>query len=231
LQFNRLIIPAAALHALIFFKIIAAVPIAHAERAAPPSVAQSSATIRVGERSKDFKLTDLTGHVHQLTQLRGKAVVLFFTGVGCPIARESLPKLKMLRERYNENGIQFLIVDSAYNDERSDLITEMKEFSADPIPVAMDQTQEVARTFGADRTGMVAVVSLSTRTLMYRGAIDDQMVEGGKKPQARALYLQNALTQLIADRPVEVAETLTHGCLINFRPMKEAKLPAGSSLQ
>ncbi|HTH46004.1 MAG TPA: redoxin domain-containing protein, partial [Candidatus Limnocylindria bacterium] len=45
----------------------------------------------------DFNLLDLRGRNHELHRAEGKAVVLFFTGNGCPVARQSIEKLQALR--------------------------------------------------------------------------------------------------------------------------------------
>src|SRR5215831_18782199 len=42
----------------------------------------------------NFSLLDLRGQNQQLRRVDNKAVVLFFTGNGCPIARQSIGKLK-----------------------------------------------------------------------------------------------------------------------------------------
>ena len=48
----------------------------------------------------NFNLLDLSGRNHELRRAVGKAVVLFFTGTGCPIARQSVSKLLKLHERF-----------------------------------------------------------------------------------------------------------------------------------
>ena len=46
----------------------------------------------------NFNLVDLQGRNHELRRAEGKIVVLFFTGNGCPIARQSVAKLKALQD-------------------------------------------------------------------------------------------------------------------------------------
>jgi peroxiredoxin len=41
----------------------------------------------------NFALLDSSGKLHELRRLEAKAVVLFFTANGCPVARQSAPKL------------------------------------------------------------------------------------------------------------------------------------------
>ena len=48
----------------------------------------------------NFALLDDQGKNHELHRADGRAVVLFFTGVGCPVARKSAGKLLELKKRF-----------------------------------------------------------------------------------------------------------------------------------
>src|SRR5581483_3446024 len=50
------------------------------------------------EETPNFTLLDYNGKVHELHRADGKAVVLFFTELGCPIARKNSPKLVQLKQ-------------------------------------------------------------------------------------------------------------------------------------
>src|SRR5262245_55857124 len=61
-----------------------------------------------GEREvANFALLDATGKLHELRRQEGKAVVLFFTANGCPVARQSAPKLNGLAQRFGDRGVTF----------------------------------------------------------------------------------------------------------------------------
>ena len=45
----------------------------------------------------NFALLDQRGRLHELRRMNGRAVVLFFTANGCPVARQSASKLNALR--------------------------------------------------------------------------------------------------------------------------------------
>ena len=75
----------------------------------------------------NFNLLDLNGRNHELRRAEGKAVVLFFTGNGCPIARQSVSKLKRLRERFGHD-VTFWIVNTYANDSLSDCRKEFENF-------------------------------------------------------------------------------------------------------
>ncbi len=81
-----------------------------------------------------------------------------------------------------------------------------------PFPYVRDDSQQVARAFGAVCTPHVFVFDKS-RTLAYEGRIDDNW----KDPSGvRARDLQNALDDLLADRPVRVRQANPMGCSIKW---------------
>src|SRR5262245_43186011 len=92
--------------------------------AAGPALALSP-----GDRVDHFRLLDHSGASHELYYLSdAKAVVLMTYGIGCPIARQALPALKALRERYQAQGVEFLLLDSNLQDDRDAIAKEVGEF-------------------------------------------------------------------------------------------------------
>jgi peroxiredoxin len=177
----------------------------------PPSLA--------GEPSKevaDFALLDFRGRYYHLKQTDAKAVVLFFTGNGCTVARQSIPKLRKLRERFQAEGVTFWMVNSVSGDDRESIEKEAWEFHTRGIPVLIDDTQGVAAMLGVSRTATVVLIETGGWTVLYQGAIDDQLVEGSQKPQPAEKFLENALTAFLAGKPLEKAKTAVRGCLISF---------------
>src|SRR5438552_1485801 len=141
-----------------------------------------SAPPRSGE-VLNFALLDHRGRMHELRRIGGKAVVVFFTANECPIARQSASKLRKLREAFSERGVSVFMVNSSLADDRKSISQEMSELGAWHLPVLKDDTQGVARHLGVKRTGETMAISTKDWTIFYRGAIDDQMVEGAQKPQ------------------------------------------------
>src|SRR5262249_40427853 len=72
----------------------------------------------------DFVLLDQKGRAHELARLDGKAVVVFVTGNGCPLARQSVPALKELRKAYFERGVTFWMLDANLQDDRASIAKE-----------------------------------------------------------------------------------------------------------
>ncbi|RYF29818.1 MAG: redoxin domain-containing protein, partial [Comamonadaceae bacterium] len=73
-------------------------------RGPPPPVPASTQGVA------DFSLLDQEGRHHQLKRYAGsRAVVVFVHGVGCNIARDSLPALRALREQFTVRESDFLM--------------------------------------------------------------------------------------------------------------------------
>jgi peroxiredoxin len=175
----------------------------------------SGKTVRVDE-TPDFALLDFRGREYRLRRTDAKAVVLFFTATGCPVAEQSFARLKALQKKYDREGIRLWLIDSNTADDRAALQKQAQEFRLTNLPLLQDETQGVAAMLGVKRTGTVIAIETRNWSVFYRGAIDDQMVEGAQKPQATVNYLADALDAFLANKKVEVAETNARGCIISF---------------
>ncbi len=164
----------------------------------------------------NFALLDQRGRMFELRRSNANAVVLFFTMNGCPVARQSASKLDALRDRYAERGVEVFMINSSTGDDRSSINKEMRELKTPYLPVLKDDTQGVARHLGARRTGEAVAISTKDWTVFYRGAIDDQMVEGAQKPAPTEKYLETALEAFLAGKPIATAKTVARGCVLTF---------------
>ena len=164
----------------------------------------------------NFSLLDYRGKHHELRRTDARVVVLFWTGNGCPVARQSVSKLRALRSKFGSEGVAFAMVNSNPADTREAIAAEAEEFRVGSIPVLKDDLQTVANAYKVRRTGEAIAVDTKKMKVIYRGAIDDQLTAGAKKPQPTEKYLETALKQFVAGEPVTRAEAPVHGCLIAF---------------
>jgi peroxiredoxin len=163
----------------------------------------------------NFLLLDDRGKAHELHRADGRVVVLFFTGVGCPVARKSAGKLQALKEHFGKD-VTVWLVESEANGDPAAVRKEVDELGLGALPVLMDTTQSLALALGVERTAEVVAVDTKTWSILYRGAIDDQLAEGAEKPAPTQHYLQAALAAHLAGEPVGTARTAVKGCLITF---------------
>src|SRR5712691_11858484 len=60
----------------------------------------------------NFSLLDYNGKDYELRRADAKVLVLFFTGNGCPIARQCVSKLRALRSKFSSQGVVFWMIDA-----------------------------------------------------------------------------------------------------------------------
>ena len=108
----------------------------------------------------NFAMLDHRGRLHELRRMGGRAVVLFFTANDCPVARQSASKLKSLRSRFFERGVEIFMVNASMADDRKNIAKEATELGV-PMPATVaaagSNTTEAAR---GDEEDFSAVIRL-----------------------------------------------------------------------
>jgi peroxiredoxin len=177
------------------------------------------------EEVSDFALLDSRGREYRLRRTQARAVVLFFTATGCPVVEQSFERLKQLQKKFDRDGVQIWLVDANTADDRGSLRKQMERFKLTTMPILQDETQGVASMLGVKRTATAVAIETKNWTVFYRGAMDDQMVEGATKPAPTENYLSDALEQFVAGKEITVASASARGCIINLEkePVDYAK--------
>src|SRR5580704_13556335 len=73
------------------------------------------------EEIMNFSLLDYKGKSYELRRTDARVVVLFFTGNGCPVARQSIKKLKALRKHFADKGLAVWMINSNTQDDRQSI--------------------------------------------------------------------------------------------------------------
>jgi len=167
----------------------------------------------LGRKAENFTLNDFYGKSHSLADFKDKKVlVLAFLGTECPLARQYGPRLAELSRKYADKGVQFLGI----NANRQDAITEIASYARVfhvEFPILKDLNNKVADQLGAARTPEVFLLD-QDRVVRYHGRIDNQFGIGYVKKTASETYLQAAVEELLAGKPVTRGETGVVGCFI-----------------
>ena len=180
------------------------------------ALASASYALTPGDKMENFKLLDHTGKMHELYYLSDmKAVVLLVHGNGCPIARNALHTYKDLREKYQDQGVAFLMINSNLQDNRKSIAKEAKEFGID-FPILVDDTQLVGESLGIERTADAFVVDPKTWKVVYRGSLDDRLGYETQKFEASNHYVADALDSILQDKPLKVSAVEAKGCIVNL---------------
>jgi peroxiredoxin len=175
-----------------------------------------------GEVVDNFRLLDQNGKSHELYYSSDmKAVVLMVHGNGCPIVRQAVPALREIREKYQANGVEFLLLNSNLQDKRDAVAQEAQEFKVD-FPILLDEAQLIGEQLGVVRTSEVFVIDPKGWKLVYRGPMDDRLSYEKQRPATKH-YLTDALDSMLAGQPVKVSKADGVGCLVNF-PERDRKV-------
>ena len=140
------------------------------------------------EKLPRFSGIDLQGKYFESSRVETPVTVLFFTGTGCPVVRQSIPKLKEIYGKYKGDQVTFLLINTSAEDSLQTIEKEMRELRVSPVRVLVDDKQALTLGFGVDRTAEVIAIDNRESRLIYRGAIDDQLTECGQKPKSTEHY-------------------------------------------
>jgi peroxiredoxin/mono/diheme cytochrome c family protein len=145
-----------------------------------------------------------------------KAVVVAFLGTECPISNAYALVLTALTKKYEAKGVRFVGVFSNSQDDAAAVAKHAKELNI-TFPVLRDEGALLADRFAAKRTPEVFVLD-GTRTVRYRGRVDDQYDKGIKRPQAKNHELTDALDAVLKGEEVAQSVTASAGCIISRKP-------------
>jgi mono/diheme cytochrome c family protein len=165
----------------------------------------------VGTAVADLSFKDIQCKAHYLEDvLRNGPAVFIFLSTECPLAQRYSLRLSRLHEDFSPRGVSFFGV-YANADETRQTVAGLAREANMPFPLVKDVHGYLARKLGATMTPQVLVID-SQQILRYRGAIDDNRLEN----RVKRSYLRDALMALLAKRPVEVAQTDSHGCTLHL---------------
>jgi peroxiredoxin len=176
----------------------------------------------VGKPAPDFALKDLSGKEIKLASLKGKVVVLEWFNPGCPYVKKShtVGSLVDTAKRHTKNGVVWLAINSgAAGKQGADpaMNTEAAQSWSLAHPILRDEAGTVGKAYGATNTPNMFVIDKAGK-VVYAGAIDNSPDGEGKAPQGGKLvnYVDAALADLTAGRPVATAVTKPYGCGVKY---------------
>jgi peroxiredoxin len=174
----------------------------------------------LGKAAPDFELKDLDGKVVKLSDYKGKVVVLEWFNPECPVIVKSHSEgpLKDQAARVAKDGVVWLAINSGAAGKQGNGIDKNKKAKSDwkiDGPILVDDKGDVGRKYDAKTTPHMYVID-AKGVLAYRGAIDN--MGSGKPDEGDAVinYVDAALADIKAGKPVAKAETKAYGCSVKY---------------
>lgn len=175
----------------------------------------------VGDDVSDFELKSVEGEMVSLSDYEdAKGFILIFDCNTCPYSKAYRDRIKELHAKYADEGYPVVAIQP--NDpEKSpgDSFDKMKEYADEhgyEHAYLYDETQEVAKRFGATNTPHVYVLEKEDASLVVRyiGAIDNNTKDASA---ADKKYVEDAVNALLEGENPEVTKTKAIGCTIKWR--------------
>jgi hypothetical protein len=163
---------------------------------------------------------DLAGHpVASLGPPGARALVLFFIASDCPVSNRYFPEMERLRHAFTSQGVAFYYVYPNLTETAGSIHAHQAAFAAGAasLPTLTDPRQELARLTGARTTPEAAILVPAPSGLhtVYAGRIDNRYLSiGQERPSATRHDLEEAITAVLAHRPVPAPGGPPVGCAI-----------------
>jgi hypothetical protein len=144
-----------------------------------------------------------------------KAVVFLFTSTDCPISNRYAPEVRRLADAFGAQGVVFRLVYPSRSEDAKAIREHMASYAyAGAAEGVRDPQLALVKFVGATVTPEVAI--LAGGRIVYRGRIDNRYVDlGRERPAPTERDLFDALTAIVAGKPVPHATTQAVGCFIS----------------
>jgi peroxiredoxin len=160
-----------------------------------------------------FELPDSRGKLSALAEWRDRRIVVVaFLGRECPVARQYAQRLNEIARDFEPRGVVIVGIDASPGVRAEDIERFEKELGLH-YPILLDSNQVLMNRLGVTRQPELFVLD-QTRTVRYRGRVDDQYSPGTHRPRTNRADLVIAVEELLAGKPVSVPQTEPAGCAI-----------------
>jgi alkyl hydroperoxide reductase subunit AhpC len=177
---------------------------------------------KIGDAAPDFKATDSNGQTHQLSEYRGKYVVLEWHNNGCPYTRKHYESgnMQRLQKEWTAKGVIWFTVISSAQGQQGYVTAQqendyMKSMNAAPTAALLDPQGDVGRLYAAKTTPHMFIIN-PQGVLIYDGAIDSKASTDQSDIASATNYVSQALDESMAGKPVSTPTSRPYGCSVKY---------------
>lgn len=175
----------------------------------------------VGDTVADFKLKNVDGKMVALSDYKdAKGVIVIFDCNTCPYSKAYNSRIIALHGKYATQGYPVITINpndplQSAGDSFDRMVSQAKQ-KGYTFPYLVDESQEVARAFGATNTPHVFIVQRINNEfkLVYIGAIDDSARD---EAAVKRKYVEETVDGLLQGKPVISPRTKAIGCTIKWK--------------
>jgi peroxiredoxin len=178
---------------------------------------------KVGKPAPAFTAKDSEGKTRNLSDFKGRYVVLEWHNQGCPFVKKHYDSgnMQRLQKELTEKGAIWLTVISSAEGKQGYVSPEDEQLylfttHAAPTAVLFDADGKIGHAYGAKTTPHMFVID-NKGVLIYAGAIDDNPSSDPKDTATAKNYVKAAFEEASASKPVTTATTAPYGCSVKYQ--------------
>ena len=169
-----------------------------------------------GSKAPDFSLKGSDGNVYSMKDLRSKAFLIVFMCNHCPYVKARIKDIVDLQSKFDSSQLQIIGInsnDSNYEGEGFDNMIKFSQEHSLNFPYLIDETQNVARDFGAVCTPDPFLFN-ENKELFFHGKIND-----ANDPSAIPTYntMEENIKKLLNGEFLEKDFDPSVGCSIKWK--------------
>jgi peroxiredoxin len=173
--------------------------------------------VSVVQSAPDFELPGVDGRTHSLGEYADAPVLVLVQSCNhCPYVLAWEGRINALQREYAERGVRIVAISSndaeAYPADSFERMVEHAREAGYQFDYLYDESQEVARALGSERTPECFVYD-AERRLVYHGAVDDNR----EQALVTQHYLRDAIEAALAGETPPLTDTPSVGCTVKWR--------------
>ncbi|MGI0130498.1 MAG: thioredoxin family protein [Thermoplasmata archaeon] len=170
-----------------------------------------------GDRAPDFSLQGVDGKTYRLADFSARPLLLVsFWCNHCPYVQAWEGRMVDLARRFEPKGLATVLVNSndarAYPEDRFESMVLRARTHHYPFPYLHDESQQVARAYGALVTPHPMLFDRD-RKLLFQGRIDN---DHQRPERVTERFLERAIEQALKGETVRPAELSVTGCSVKW---------------
>lgn len=176
-------------------------------------VVRHAPTVGVGSMIANPTAKDVAGKdVSISTKMGEKGLAIALTSTTCPVSKKYGTTWSKLEGEFAKKGINVLYVNATPSDSKASIDEFVK---ANGLKGSYVHDVAFAKALGATSTAEVILVD-AKRTIVYRGAVDDQYGLGYQLAAPKKTYLIDAVAAMLSGRQAAPAATSAPGCELDI---------------
>jgi peroxiredoxin len=176
---------------------------------------------KVGDIAKDFRLKNIDDKFVTMSDFKdAKGFIVVFTCNHCPYAKMYEERIMDLDKEFVSKGFPVIAINpndpSIVPDDSFENMRKRAKEKGYTFPYLLDETQEVAKVYGAEKTPHVYLLNKEKDGLRvsYIGAIDDNAQDA---TTAKQIYVKDAVNALLSGKKIEKSTSKAIGCSIKWK--------------